>query len=217
MIWKNTVEERTLNFLEQLMSDVFRAVEKGNAYAIGQFEVDGEEIQPMHLFDTMRYKAVIHLKAQGYELKDLSLNGLHITYKGYDIKVLKFQNNGQPPIAGKSKSRLRFYNHNFNRKLPCVDELYGVIEELGLEDRRELIVLYKVGRDGNFLGLELACTEKAEHQFASPSLSWNIPIPHPAKSQSSNKYEEQSKDISTFEDENEAVDDLDIFKDGTDN
>jgi hypothetical protein len=215
MIWKNTVKERTLNYLEQLMSDVFRAVEKGNAYAIGHFEQDGEEISPYRLFDTMRYKACIYLREKGYNLKDLSLYGIHINCKGYEIKVLKYQNNGLPPICGKSANRWKFYNHKFNRKLPGIDEFYDVIKELGLEERRELLVLYKVGKDGNFLGLELACTEKAEHKFAPPLLDWKIPVPHSAKTSSNtNKYEEQAKDVTNFETEDDTADELDIFHDG---
>jgi hypothetical protein len=211
-----TVEERTLTYLEQLMSDVFRAIEKGNAYALGQFEADGEELAPSRLFDTMRYKTVLSLKEKGYDLKELSMYGVHIKHKGYEVKVLKVQGNGLPPICGKSKNRWKFFNHKSNPKLPGVDEFADIIKEFELEERRELLVLYKVGKDGSFRGLELTCTKKTEHDFAPPLIDWKIAIPHPAKAKSSNnKYEEPPKDVRTFEDENDAADDLDIFQDGT--
>lgn len=207
--------ERTLTYLEQLMSDVFRAIETGNAYALSQFEKDKETISPSRLFDTMRYKTVLALKEKGYDLKELSMYGIHIMHKGYDIKVLKVQSNGSPPICGKSKNRWAFFNHHRETTLPGIDKFEEIIKEFQIEERRELLVLYKVGSDGNFLGLELTCTEQPKLNFAPLPLAWQIPIPHPAKSETaSNKYEETTKDIETFDDQEDAGD-VDIFKDGT--
>ncbi len=208
-----TIQERTLSYLEQLTTDVFRAIEKGNIYAIGQFEKDGEKISQSRLFDTMRYKARLDLKAKGYELKDLSMDGLHISYKGYEIKVLKTQKDGQPPLCGKSKNRWKFFNH---KKQPSLfDEFADTIREFGLEEQRELLVLYRVGRDGNFLGLELTCTENFEQLYAPMPLDWRIATPHPANIQAQlDKYDEPSKDVTIFDDQ-EDDQDLDIFKDGT--
>ncbi len=208
-----TVQERTLSYLEQLTADVFRAIEKGNIYAIGQFEKDGEKISPSRLFDTMRYKARLDLEAKGYELKDLSMDGLHISYKGYEIKVLKTQNDGQPPLCGKSKNRWKFFNHK--KQLSLFDEFANTIKEFGLEERRELLVLYRVSRDGNFLGLELTCTNNFEQLYAPMPLDWKITTPHPAVMQAQlDIYDEPSKDVTIFDDQ-EDDQDLDIFKDGT--
>jgi hypothetical protein len=216
MIGKDTVKERTLTYLEQLMSDVFRAIEKGNAYALQHFERDGEDISYYRLFDTMRYKTVLSLKDKGYTLKNLSMYGIQISYKGYDIKVLKVSPKGLPPICGKSLNRWKFYNHKFPQTLPGFDEFENIIKELELEERRELLVLYKVGRDGNFLGLELICTEKTVGDFAPPLIAWQHSVPHPAKSTSNKtQYEEMPKDVRTFEDDNDVADDVDIFQDGT--
>lgn len=208
-----TIQERTLSYLEQLTTDVFRAIEKGNIYAIGQFEKDGEKISSSRLFDTMRYKARLDLEAKGYSLKDLSMDGLHISYKGYEIKVLKAQKDGQPPLCGKSRNRWRFFNH---KKHPSLfDDFAATIKEFGLEERRELLMLYRVSGDGNFLGLELTCTNNFEQLYAPMPLDWRIATPDPATIQAPlDKYDEPSKDVTIFDDQEDDRD-LDIFKDGT--
>lgn len=210
------VSQQTMELHKELLDDVFMAVEVGNAYALQRFELDGEKVQPTHLFDTMRYKAALHLRAKGYNLKDLSMNGIHIFHKGYSLKLLKAASDGGPPIAGQSKSRWEWYNHGFGQHFLFEDDMASVIREIGAEERRELIVLYKVARDGSFRGLTLLCIESASKQYGKPEVAWDTSVPHPATTATTyTSYEQEPTDLGNIDLRQDEADDLDIFKDGT--
>ena len=78
-----------------------------------------------------------------------------------------------------------------------------------------MVVIYKVARDGTFIGLDLACPKGVLSDYEPPELYWSIPVPHPATVQSSEiKYEQQPDDLEIRREDD--VDDLDISLDGTD-
>ena len=213
------VSAQTLELHKELLADAFKAVELGNAYAIQRFEEDGESVQPTHLFDTMRYKAALHLRALGYELRDLPMNGIHIFHKGYSLKILKATPDGGPPIAGRSKKRWAFYNHGWGQHQESLfrDDMAEVISEMGAEERRELVILYKVGRDGIFLELTLICIDAAPTQYGKPLVAWGTTVPHPAAGvQTNTAYEQPAADLGNIDTLDDDADDLGISKDGTD-
>jgi hypothetical protein len=210
------VSEQTLALHKDFLDDVFKAVELGHAYAIQKFEEDKEAIQRTHLFDTMRYKAALYLKALDYDLKDLPMNGLHVFHKGYDLKILKADANGNPPIAGRSNARFAFYNHGFGAVKLFEDDMASLIKEMGAEERRELLILYKVSLDGNFLGLTLVCIEAAPKQYGKPLVAWGTKVPHPAAATNANApYQPSPVDLDNIDKQEDDADDLGIYKDGT--
>lgn len=210
------VSAQTLELHKDLLADAFKAIEVGNAYALQHFEEDGEKVQSMHLFETMRYKAAIYLKSLGYDLHDLPMNGIHIFHKGYSLNILKATPDGGPPIAGRSKKRWGFYNHHWGQDGLFKDDMAEVIKEMGAEERRELVILYKVARDGTFIGLTLTCIEAAPTQYGKPKVAWDTTVPHPgAAVQAGTVYEQQPVDLGNIDTQDDSADDLGIYKDGT--
>lgn len=211
---ENTVAARTSTYLQQLLADVFREFEDGNAYALQHFENDGEQIHPYRLFDTMRYKTRLGLETRGYTCADLSMYGLEIEHKGYVIKILKQSPKGGAPIPGTPR-RLRFYNHNYGQRRLGLDDVQSVMDELGLENRRELVILYKIGSDGRFQGIELVCIDEAPSLFAQPRLAWRSSIPHPALTATTISNQEKADDLDNIQLVSEEGEDQDMSKDGT--
>lgn len=210
------VSTQTLELHKDLLADAFKAIELGNAYALQRFEEDGEKVQRMHLFETMRYKAALYLKGLGHDLRDLPMNGIHIFHKGYSLKILKATPDGSPPIAGRSKKRWEFYNHNWGQAGLFTDDMAEVIKEMGAEERRELLILYNVTYDGNFAGLTLLCIEEAPTQYGKPLVAWDTKVPHPgATVNARTSYEQPPVDLGNIDTQDEKADDLDIYKDGT--
>jgi len=211
------IAERTTNEILDLLIDSYRALESAVAYALNQFEKDGEDFEIFHYVDTVRYKTKIQLQQKGYDVKYLALNGLHISHNGYEIKLLK-DDNGHIPPARHSKTRLRFYRQIYQRQhqQTLFESLEQAIEENNVSESKNLVLLYKIGRKGQLLGLELFCTDGAKSQNDSPTAIWSAEIPHPAESKSqNNQYERPIKDAQIFDDTDEDSEDLDIFKDGT--
>lgn len=143
---------------------------------------------------------------------------MHVSHNGYEVKLLK-DDNGFIPPARQSKTRLRFYRQIYQKECQpsLLDILLKDIDETNASESKNLVLLYKIGNQGQLLGLELFCTDGAKSGNDYPTAIWNTEIPHPADSQSQfNKYEESSKDVRIFDDEDQENDeDLDIFKDGT--
>lgn len=210
-----SVGTRTASYLGPFMVDVFQAIEYGTAYCHEQFEKDKEAVQNTRLTDTIRYKTKLALEKKEYTVANIPMNGLHVFYKGYEIKIFKADKNGNVPVAGESKKRLEYYNHHYGKRKLDLDNVQAIIAELKLEDRRELILLYKLDRSGAFMGIDLVCTEKAEYQFGIPSLSWRNVIPHPVATNSKHdKYAEPPTGLDNIDRKDDR--DLGISKSGTD-
>lgn len=193
--------DRTRDYLKDILQHIYEGFEQGNVNSLSQFEADGEDLQTERHLSTMRYKTRVFLEKKEYSVADLAMHGLHVSYKGYQIKILKEGHDGKAPIAGRSQKRLSFYNHNYGQGLLPMDDTYKIIEDLELENRRHLVVLYKVNKSGHFTGLDLVCTESANHRYGSPLISWKSAVPHPATFGNAyeDKYEELTREINTFE------------------
>jgi len=153
----------------------------------------------------IRVKRGFKIKPQGldYFMRPLSNNGIEVFYKRHRIKFYKGAN-GQPPACGKSEAKKAFYQQS----------LLGEDYERYLS--RRLVVIYKVARDGTFIGLDLACPKGVLSDYEPPELYWSIPVPHPATVQSSEVKYEQKPDDLEIRREDDDVDDLDISLEGTD-
>lgn len=210
--------EQTRNKILDLLVDSYRGIESAVAYSLNQFEQDGEDLEIFHYVDTVRYKTKIYLQQKGYDVKDLSLNGLHVSHNGYEIKLLK-DDGGLIPPAKHSKTRLNFYRQIYQREhqSSLFDIFLEAIKENDVSESKNLVLLYKIGKQGQLLGLELFCTDGAKSEHDSPTAIWSIEVPHPADiSSQGNQYERPIKDANIFDDADEQDSgDIDIFKDGT--
>jgi hypothetical protein len=170
-------------------------------YTITLFERDAEQLENSHYANTVRYKVKQYLCADstifGYQLKDLPNNGIEIFYQGFCIKCLKGKESGEPPSAGRSRERKKFYR-----------------QPLLFEDipPKKLVITWKVNGTGLFLGLNLVAI--SQDSSYRPKFHWMIEIPHPSRSIEGDFESVQNP---TELEDIRPLDDLDIQKQGTDN
>lgn len=150
----------------------------------------------------VRVKRAFNLRPSDlvFQTVPLANNGIEAHYLGHEIKFYKGVN-GHPPPCGDSDAKRAFYQ----QPLINEDDLHA----------RRLVVICNVGKDGSFLGLDLACPKGIVTDSAPPECYWSIPIPHPSTFQVvDTPYDAMPDDLEIRRDD-EDEDDLGIRLDGT--
>lgn len=142
----------------------------------------------IYLFnDLVRYYAKEMLQDSGFTVEDdveeiaeyrfkaLVNNGLSGKFNGHLFRILKADYGSVPmPVSGKKKE---FYNQHQQLTLP----LDALDSEPSMKVRHNILILWEVDNQYNFLRLRLACPKSVGDKRESLEVYFNEPLPHAAE------------------------------------
>jgi hypothetical protein len=181
-----------------------------------EFFVNEDKPVDTYLFnDLIRYYAKEMLQDSGftieddveevneYEFKPLCNNGLFGKFNGHYFRILKTDHGSVPmPVSGMRKE---FYTQPPQLPLPF-DAPYT---EPGMKVRHNILILWEVDSQYNFLRLRLACPKAVGKTCESLEVYFNKPLPHAAEmiktKDTAIATSEYSEDIEVTKKESEAV------------
>jgi hypothetical protein len=110
-----------------------------------------------------------------YRFKALVNNGLSGKFNGHLFRILKADHGSVPmPESGTKKE---FYNQHRQLTLP----LDAADSEPGMKVRPNILILWEVDSQYNFLRLRLACPKAVGKTLESLEVYFNEPLPHAAE------------------------------------
>jgi len=198
----------------RLLIRIYEVMEKAVPQA-KEFFVSRDKPVDTYLFnDLIRYYAKEPLRDSGfaveddvedvseYEFKPLSNNGLFGRFNGHLFRILKADHGGAPmPMSGR---RREFYTQPPQLLLP-----FDAPDEPGMKASHNILILWEVDSQYNFLRLRLACPEAAGKTRESLKVYFNEPLPHAAEmirtKASAAATSEYAEDIQVTKKEFEAV------------
>jgi len=146
------------------------------------FEKKGKPVNIYLFNDLVRYYAKELLEDSGfpveddveevteYEFKALLNNGLSGKFNGHRFRILKADHGSVPmPVSGTKKE---FYTQPPQLPLPL---------EPSIKVRHNILILWEVDNQYNFLWLRLACPKAVGVTRASLEVYFNKPLPHAAE------------------------------------
>jgi hypothetical protein len=138
-----------------------------------------------------------------YSFKALVNNGLSGKFNGHLFRILKADHGSVPmPVSGKKKE---FYNQHRQLTLPFDDP----DSEPSMKLRHNILILWEVDSQYNFLQLRLACPKAVGKTRESLEVYFNEPLPHAAEmirtKDTAITSSEYSEDIKVTKKESEAV------------
>jgi hypothetical protein len=170
----------------RLLVRIYEVMEKAVPQA-KEFFVSGDEPVDTYLFnDLIRYHAKELLRDSGfaveddvedvseYEFRTLSNNGLFGRFNGHLFRILKADHGRVPmPMSGK---RREFYTQPPQLPLPL-----NTPDKPGANASHNILILWEVDDQYNFLRLRLACPESVGRTRESLKVYFNEPLPHAAE------------------------------------
>jgi hypothetical protein len=181
-----------------------------------EFFVNEDKPVDTYLFnDLIRYYAKEMLQDSGftveddveeaneYEFRPLCNNGLFGKFNGHFFRILKTDHGSVPmPVSGRRK---KFYTQPPQLPLP----LYTPDIEPGMKVLHNILILWEVDSQYNFLRLRLACPKAVDKTRESLEVYFNEPLPHAAEmiktKDTAIATSEYSEDIEVTKKESEAV------------
>lgn len=141
---------------QNLLDKIVEAVQEGTLHVPEYANWQAESIDYALAPNLVRHKAKKHLVAEGqetsteeekdesgFEMPDVSNNGLYIKVFGFEIRILKSSEDGSVPLPGESETRKNFYNQR-QAHLDFSQPVWN------------LIVHWTVDSDYNLLSLSIA-------------------------------------------------------------
>jgi hypothetical protein len=137
-----------------------------------------------------------------YEFKPLCNNGLFGKFNGHFFRILKADHGSVPmPV---SRKRREFYTQPPQLPLPL-----DALDKPGMKAGHNILILWEVDNQYNFLGLRLACPKAVGKTRESLEVYFNKPLPHAAEmiktKATAITTSEDSEDITVTKKESEAV------------
>lgn len=177
-----------------------------------------KENKPVDIYlfnDLVRYYAKEMLQDSGFTVEDdveeiaeyrfkaLVNNGLSGKFNGHFFRILKADHGSVPmPVSEKKKE---FYNQHQQLTLP----LDALDIEPSMKVRHNILILWEVDNQYNFLRLRLACPKSVGKTCESLEVYFNEPLPHAAEmiktKDTAITTSEYSEDIKVTKKESEAV------------
>jgi hypothetical protein len=171
--------EETLAQLAPLIPPLYRSIEASVQEARSFFDDREERVDPFLFPCLVRYRAKLLLEEAGqaadYELDDLANNGLYLRFGGFQIRILK-SDNGKLPVPGPSKQKQEFYGQQLEFDFMRSNSGQSVSSPLNL------VVLWDLSGLRNLERLTLVCPKAGSTTRDSVEQHWEIQIPHPADS-----------------------------------
>lgn len=134
-----------------------------------------------------------------YQFQRLVNNGLSGIFNGFRFRILKAAENGELPIPGLSERKQLYYNQQLY--LP----FYRPNELVGQHIRPNLIILWEIDSNTDFLQQRLACPKSGGKTKDSVQAYFNEPIPHGVELVKGKVSEETEEEIQVTRKENNTV------------
>jgi hypothetical protein len=120
-----------------------------------------------------------------YLFKSLTNNGLMISYNGFRLKILKADNGDLPVPYSDAKSKY------YNQQLPLIQDFPSDSKTVC----PNLIILWEINSNYDFLQLRLACPKSGYKTRDSVKAYFNEPVPHTAELIKTTKQEVIEEDL----------------------
>jgi len=174
-----------LHDLDSLLNVLFGVMDSAVQQANDFFESRKEAVNRYLHPGLVRYHAIGLLRQHGHEAKEesdepdleqlpLANNGIALSFRSYDLRVLKAFANQSPPAPGYSRRKQAFYGQQLRLGLSLTDET----DEAPVASLN-LLVLWVVDSNFRLRELILTCPKSGGVTRDSVAVHWSVPVPSP--------------------------------------